>query len=265
MNSEKKGRAKFTSAEIASLRKLIIQKCAASPSQQKSIRSKMRNQGFYITDFVDDITSVEEFDQLVDSGKIICIDGKYIPSNKAVDNLASKTPISLKKSAEKGNVKEGLAAVVGDKPRVLILGTLPGDESLNRQEYYAKAGNRFWKIIYGLYGKEGIPTEYKERIAFLKDNNIAIWDVLSGAVRDGSLDSNIEQDVPNDIPDFLKKHSTIEVIAFNGKKAEEIFDKYFSKLLDNKELRTITLLSSSGANRQFTFDEMIIDWSKILK
>ncbi|MDE5882228.1 MAG: DNA-deoxyinosine glycosylase [Muribaculaceae bacterium] len=265
MNSEKKGRAKFTSAELATLRKLIIQKCEASPSQQKSIRSKMRTKGFYITDFVDDITSVEEFDQLVDSGKIICIDDQYVPSNEAIVTSSSKNQISLKKSVEKGNIKEGLAAVVGDKPRVLILGTLPGDESLNRQEYYAKAGNRFWKIIYGLYGKEEIPAEYEERIAFLKDNNIAIWDVLSGAVRDGSLDSNIEQGTPNDIPDFLKKYPTVEVIAFNGKKAEKIFNEYFPQLLNPNKWKMLTLLSSSGANNQFSLDQMKKDWGRILK
>lgn len=225
----------------------------------------MRKKGFYITDFVDDITSVEEFDKLVESGKIICTDGKYMPSNKAVDTLSTKNPISLKKSAEKGNVKEGLVAVVGDDPRVLILGTLPGDESLNKQEYYAKAGNRFWKIIYGLYGKSEIPTEYEKKEAFLKNNHIAIWDVLSSAVRDGSLDSNIEQDTPNDISDFLKKYPTIEVIAFNGKKAEEKFSEHFSQLLTAKKWKMLTLLSSSSTNNQFSFDQMKKDWSEILK
>ncbi|MDE6794789.1 MAG: DNA-deoxyinosine glycosylase [Muribaculaceae bacterium] len=265
MNSEKKGKNKFTLEEIDTLRELIRQKCSVSSSAQKAIRAKMRKMGFHIRDFAEDITSVEEFNQLIDSGKIICIDGQHVPSNKGVDTLSSKNPISLKKSADKGKVKEGLNAIVGDKPRVLILGTLPGDESLNRQEYYAKAGNRFWKIIYGLYGKEGIPAEYEERIAFLKDNNIAIWDVLSGAVRDGSLDSNIEQGAPNDIPDFLKKHSTIEVIAFNGKKAEKKFNEYFPQLLNTNKWKMLTLLNSSGANNQFSLDQMKKDWGRILK
>ncbi len=266
MNIVKKGRAKFTSKEIDTLRELIRQKCNATSTDQKSIRAKMRKMGFHIRDFVEDITSVEEFDQLIATGTIICGDCKEIPSARSIAHHAPQNKIPLIKlaNAEKRNRKEGLEAVVGDEPRILILGTLPGDESLQKKEYYAKAGNRFWKVIYGLYGTTEVPKDYEEKEAFLKKHHIAIWDVLSSAEREGSLDVNIMQEIPNNIPAFIEKYPTIKVIAFNGKKAKEKFDEHFSELFDNEKLKIITLLSSSGANNQYSLDEMKRDWSRIL-
>lgn len=74
MNREEKGKSEFTSVELAEIRELIRQKCQASRDEQKSIRSRMRRMGFYITDFTTDITSVEEFDRLIKDGTIPCVD-----------------------------------------------------------------------------------------------------------------------------------------------------------------------------------------------
>jgi G:T/U-mismatch repair DNA glycosylase len=44
-------------------------------------------------------------------------------------------------------MKYCLDPVVTDASRVLILGTLPGDESLRMQQYYANSRNQFWSIL----------------------------------------------------------------------------------------------------------------------
>ncbi|MDE6299899.1 MAG: DNA-deoxyinosine glycosylase, partial [Muribaculaceae bacterium] len=127
--------------------------------------------------------------------------------------------------------KTGLDAVVGICPKILILGSLPGDESIRRQQYYSKSGNRFWKIIFGLLGHNFVPNDYQERIKILKEHGIALWDVLSSGVREGSLDSNISEEIPNELSSFLKDNPTIAVIAFNGQKAAKSFEKFFPELV----------------------------------
>ena len=220
MNKKPKGKKSFSSAELKKVRELIIQKCNSSSDNQKSIRKKLRDTyKFYISDFVDDITSVEQFDRLVAQDVILRNNTNAIyPTEEITDSVKGST-IKL----DKGNRKEGLDPVVGDNSRVLILGTLPGDESIEKQEYYSKSGNRFWKIIYSLFGGTEPSTCYKDRVHFLKSHGIAIWDVLYQAVRAGSSDSDIEQEIPNDVKSFLSNYPTIELIAFNGEKSRESF------------------------------------------
>ena len=43
--------------------------------------------------------------------------------------------------------KNGLDPLLCDDPEVLILGSLPGDRSLELQQYYGHPQNRFWKVI----------------------------------------------------------------------------------------------------------------------
>jgi hypothetical protein len=46
-----KGRKSFTNSEILIIKKLIAEKVKASTSKQKHIRQKIRDIGFYFTDF----------------------------------------------------------------------------------------------------------------------------------------------------------------------------------------------------------------------
>ena len=86
---------------------------------------------------------------------------------------------------------KGLDAVVGVDARVLILGTLPGAQSLKCGQYYAQPRNQFWQIMGRLF--EFSPDlPYPNRIDQLKENGIALWDVCASACRTGSLDSRIE-------------------------------------------------------------------------
>ena len=56
------------------------------------------------------------------------------------------------------NIKSGLSPIVDSETRILILGSLPSDESIRLQQYYAYTKNHFWTIIYSIFG-DGKPFE----------------------------------------------------------------------------------------------------------
>ena len=89
---------------------------------------------------------------------------------------------------------ESFTAIVGDSPEILILGTLPGKESLRANEYYANQRNAFWKIIYSLFNTN-LEFDYDKKTEFVKKNKIALWDVCQKAVRPSSLDSDINSSI----------------------------------------------------------------------
>ncbi|MAG94362.1 MAG: DNA-deoxyinosine glycosylase [Planctomycetaceae bacterium] len=108
--------------------------------------------------------------------------------------------------------------------RVLVLGSMPGEESLRRQQYYAHPQNAFWPIMGELFSA-GADLPYPERTGRLREAGVAVWDVLKHCRRAGSLDASIESKtiVANDFLAFFAEHSRIRVVFFNGRKAEEMF------------------------------------------
>lgn len=150
--------------------------------------------------------------------------------------------------------------VVGSKPRILILGTMPGAESLRKREYYAYKHNQFWKIIYAVFGSK--PSDnYADKVRFLKRHNIALWDVLSKCRRENSSsDSAIREEIPNKIPELLKAHPSIKRVFFNGRPAETFFKKHFKGPFAQK---LYLLPSTSPANATYTFKEKLKRWNRI--
>jgi len=67
-----KGKKIFTKAEADAIRILIKMKLQAPPDKQKGIRQKIRNIGFYYSDFSanKDGYTVSDFDNLIKSGAI---------------------------------------------------------------------------------------------------------------------------------------------------------------------------------------------------
>ena len=82
------------------------------------------------------------------------------------------------------NHKQGLAPIVCPSPRILILGSLPSDESIRRQEYYGNPRNLFWKVIAGVYG-EPTPETYEAKKDILFRHGIALWDVCAHLIAEG--------------------------------------------------------------------------------
>lgn len=143
--------------------------------------------------------------------------------------------------------------------KVLVLGTMPGAESLRLNQYYGHNRNAFWKILFTLFDTP-FSTAYEDRKMLLLKNNIAVWDVLQACIRKGSLDSAIEQEIPNDFNAFLEAHPNIEHIFFNGQKAA----KYFRQYVTVPEKYTLsTLPSTSPANAGIPFEQKLSAWESI--
>ena len=157
------------------------------------------------------------------------------------------------------NRSKSFLPIIDKETKILILGSLPGKKSLELREYYGHPRNRLWEILAHINNNQ-IPQSYERKKEFLFKNNIGLWDVAHSAYREGSLDSNIKKENPNDIEDLLESYETIKVIGFNGKKSEKMFFKYFTEKLG---IKYVPLPSTSPANMAINFEEMCSRWSEL--
>ena len=124
----------------------------------------------------------------------------------------------------------GFSPIAAPETWLLILGSMPGVESLRQQHYYAHSRNVFWLIMGDLIG--ALPElDYDKRVAALKQNHISLWDVLDRCVRPGSLDGDIEREseMVNPLIHFCREQPGLRALAFNGRKARETFNRHFLK------------------------------------
>lgn len=158
---------------------------------------------------------------------------------------------------------KSFAPVADEKSKILILGSMPGKKSLEMQQYYAYPQNRFWRLLALLLDGK-LPVSYADKITMLQKNHIALWDVLAYCEREGSLDSDIKNEVPNDIAGLLKAHRQIKAVFCNGGKAGTAFKKYFAKNLP-VDLPVYYLHSTSPANARMRLEDLAAEWQIILK
>lgn len=157
-------------------------------------------------------------------------------------------------------MKKAFAPIADEHSNILILGTMPGEKSLKLQEYYGNRGNQFWRLLFSAVGKE-LSHDYNEKLALLKNNRIALWDVLQYCEREGSLDSNIKNEIANDFDAFYAGHPNIKQIFFSSKNAAAYYDKYVGRKAD---IAYTTLPSPSGANATMNFLQKLEIWQKAL-
>jgi len=141
---------------------------------------------------------------------------------------------------------------------ILILGTMPGNESLSKNQYYGHPDNTFWDIIIRVLKSNSTELEienftYNQKQDLLLKNKIALWDVLQYCTRAGSLDSKIRNEIKNDFEQFFKIHNKIRTVLFNGLKAEKYFMKYFQHLIQSSKINTLVLPSTSPSHTLNTF------------
>ncbi|MCX7192023.1 MAG: DNA-deoxyinosine glycosylase [Proteobacteria bacterium] len=147
--------------------------------------------------------------------------------------------------------------------RILILGSMPGRESLKAAQYYAHPRNAFWRIMGELTGANpSIP--YQARIQILKSAGIALWDVLASCQRHSSLDSDITSMQVNDFETFFLSNPHIEQVCLNGAMAEKCYLKQVLPTLKPRMMRHLRLPSTSPAHASIPYDQKLDLWRRLI-
>jgi len=154
---------------------------------------------------------------------------------------------------------ESFNSIENRDSQILIVGTMPGIESLKKGEYYAHPKNHFWDIIFRVFKDDfdffqpvQETISYPEKIELLKKNRIALWDVLKFCARKGNLDKDIRNEIKNDFDLFFLEHVEIRKVIFNGKNAHKYFNESYGHILtDRIESSVLNSTSSSNTNNVF--------------
>lgn len=165
--------------------------------------------------------------------------------------------------------KSGFAPLLCDSPRMLVLGSLPGDRSLAEDEYYAHPSNRFWKVLAALCG-EPLPSCYEAKKRMLARAGILLWDVYASARRMGSMDADIRGGSFNDIAGLLARFPSVGTVVLNGRTAQEAFSRYLSRLPERERhsiagMRICPVPSTSPANARYTLAGLVEAWAEAFR
>lgn len=170
------------------------------------------------------------------------------------------------RKARRGEKIRSFTPIASRKARVLILGSMPGQRSLDARQYYAHKQNSFWRIVGEILRIDPL-SPYGKRVQALKSARIAVWDVLHSCTRAGSMDSNIdtESEIANDFRAFFRNHREISHVYFNGAKAAASFNRHVLPALGGRRLRYIRLPSTSPANASIAYERKRKSWQAVLR
>jgi len=118
--------------------------------------------------------------------------------------------------------------------------------------YYSHPRNRFWPVLAGCFGQQ-IPQSIEDKIKLLRQNYIALWDVLAACEIIGSDDASIQKPVYNDIATFINDRPITKILC-NGKKAYS-----FCQHLE-LSIPIIYVPSTSPANAAWGIEMLIEAW-----
>ncbi|MBN3765370.1 DNA-deoxyinosine glycosylase [Burkholderia sp. Ac-20365] len=153
----------------------------------------------------------------------------------------------------------GFPPVVAESTHTLILGSFPGEASLQATQYYAHPRNQFWRLLGAVIGEPLPELDYPTRLERVLKHGIGVWDVLAACTREGSLDVAIRNATPNDFASFREYAPKLKKVCFNGKTAGR-----FAPVIAEAGYETLVLPSSSPANAMLSFDQKLLLWNDIL-
>jgi hypoxanthine-DNA glycosylase len=113
-------------------------------------------------------------------------------------------------------IKRSFGPVTDERTRLLVLGSLPGEESLARAQYYANPRNHFWRLMGAVIEADLAALPYEQRLDRLLQGRIGLWDTVGSATRPGSLDANIRLQSANALRELADRLPELRAIGFNG-------------------------------------------------
>lgn len=150
--------------------------------------------------------------------------------------------------------------VVDAHTRLLVLGSLPGEQSLARNEYYGNKQNRFWMLMSEVTGTDLVALDYPSRLAALRARHVGLWDVVAEAQREGSLDSRIRERDDNDLLALIATLPQLKAIGFNGGTAGRLGMKVLG---DHATRLQIVHLPSSSPAYTLAYAEKLNAWLQL--
>ena len=155
----------------------------------------------------------------------------------------------------------GLPPLVTDHTRMLVLGSFPSVASLARQQYYAHPQNAFWRLLQAIWPDHPMPVaeHYQQRVAWMLDKGLGLWDVYASCEREGSLDTAIRQPQVNDLAGLLRRCPNLQLIAHNG--GESFRHARVTRALGFPVYR---LPSTSPANASWSFERKLAAWREVV-
>jgi len=157
---------------------------------------------------------------------------------------------------------QGLAPVLDEGVRLVILGSFPGVASLEAQQYYGHPRNHFWRLLATALEPDPdtiVAAPYEARLAWLLRKGIGLWDVYGACQREGSLDSAIRSAEPNDLEQLRARCPQLRLIAHNGGESYK-----HHKLTRAFGVEVCRLPSSSPANASWSFEKKLGAWREAL-
>jgi len=155
--------------------------------------------------------------------------------------------------------KKALQPFIDNSTIILIMGTMAGEQSIAKQEYYANRGNLFWIILFAIFDEE-FSASYEDRKALIKKYNIGLWNVLKSCKREGSSDAKITEETLNDFESLHKQFPNIKHVFFESKAAAKYFHKH---TIPEEGITYTTLPSTSGLNAGLTKAEKMEQWKAV--
>lgn len=126
---------------------------------------------------------------------------------------------------------KSFAPSVDKNTEIMIIGSMPGEASLNAGQYYAYKYNLFWPMMTAFFSSaKNSPESYPQKLQMLLNNKIGLWDTLASCERKGSADGSIKTEKPNNFPMMLTKYPKIKTLLFNGQAAHKYFLKHFGQI-----------------------------------
>ncbi len=153
-----------------------------------------------------------------------------------------------------------LSPVIDESTKVLIVGSMPGKQSLEKQQYYGNPRNHFWSII-GEILEVDVPENYEQRLVLLQENQIGLWDTIESCERKGSLDATIRNEKPNDFKGLFERYPNIQLVLFNGSKAFDVFKMHIGiDVLAGRSYEKMLSTSPIPGKNIKSFGEKLADW-----